>query len=811
VRKLLSALFTALLLLVPAASAHAIDCDGIELDDGCLFTATGSDTVDPDDGFAVTDHDDVPMWSFIRAQSLQSIGYPISQRWVDGPFTLQAFQKVILQWSPGEGRMNYYNTLDALANKYPDVRLPNVPLHQVFDSASLSFDQVKDIHLSILDRNSKIKTAFLAEPDWLNLFGLPIRYEEREVNGNPQGLQLLRAQRVVFEVWNVPAPGTTLGSVGRQNVPDKIKRLSNVIIPDAAELPVKAEPTLALSPPTPPTNPLSLNIESQSSTETYLTWTYVRDAPTRQDLYRDGELIATLGREQSSYTDSNLGPNRRYEYRLVLHLDDGSMDMGKGSAVTLANPPRVAGPMNVNLQGFVLPLLNDSNPPHTTYRVTVSDGTDTSLSDWDTSRCRAFDDLRSGAEYTFAAVARNINGIETEAVRWESSHGPDTAGRWGTQIRAGNSDAWVVGRINDIGDIYGLTDHAREWMLSDVQVGVLRDDPQYGGFFGPGYILVGRGVGPPTLLHELMHAFWSHWDDLPDNCETMSLQAFRTDVARFILEFRHFDNEGQSNPLEDWRFFFNYLTTASDHYRGPNGEDLWEMLVQERYDEIWNQLYHAADTEIPSIVAGNLSLIPPTLRPYFIGFLSDKSATTWLGELSWYTRLTKEDRHLWNSAFGYSHVLWNSPDFEYDPHSSEESAGIPEPLRQRLRESDRQQLVDFVNTLGDVSCSAGSQSCTPYWLAEPWAWDSYVIGNINRFRFYGDEISSDIGVELDTANLQAVRRALQTLHSDLYCGQTIESDIRSVIRDERNITERQRTTLFQLVEMGDDLAEHVCS
>lgn len=259
-RRLMLSLLSVVLLLAAVVPAQAIDCDGLALDDGCLFTATGSDTAEPNDGFAVTNDNDVPMWAFVRTKSLQSIGYPISQRWVDGPFTLQAFQKVILQWSPDDDRMNYFNTLDALANKYPDVRLPNVPLHQVFYTAGLSFSEVKDVHLSILDNNPKIGSAFLAEPDWLNLYGLPIRYEEREVDGNPQGLQLLRAQRIVFEVWNVPAPGTSVGAVGRQNVPDKVKRLSNVIIPDAAKAPITVNlvsslPAYSLPTPTPVPTP----------------------------------------------------------------------------------------------------------------------------------------------------------------------------------------------------------------------------------------------------------------------------------------------------------------------------------------------------------------------------------------------------------------------------------------------------------------------------------------------------------------------------------------------------------------------------
>lgn len=222
-----------------AAPVYAIECDGIALPDGCLFTITGGDTPYRNDGFAVTNADGVPMWDFVQELDLQAIGYPISQRWADGPFTLQAFQKVILQWDPGKQRVNWYNTLDVLADKYPGLELPNVPAHQVLaaDQGVTSFGVIMRNHLALLDANPKIKAAFLAEPNWLNLYGLPIAYEEREINGNPQGLQVLRAQRTVFAIWNVSAPGTTVGAVVLQNVPDKVKKLPNVIIPDSAKQP----------------------------------------------------------------------------------------------------------------------------------------------------------------------------------------------------------------------------------------------------------------------------------------------------------------------------------------------------------------------------------------------------------------------------------------------------------------------------------------------------------------------------------------------------------------------------------------------
>ena len=165
---------------------------GIAIKGGCLFTNTGSDTPDPDDGYAVTNADGVPMWDFVRDRDTGAIGYPVSQRWTDGPFTLQAFQKVILQWNPVDGQMNYYNTLDELANSHADVELPNVPAHQVLAAdAGADFETAKRNHLAILDEQSEDQGEIPGgNRDWLNLYGLPIRYEEREVDGNPQGLQI---------------------------------------------------------------------------------------------------------------------------------------------------------------------------------------------------------------------------------------------------------------------------------------------------------------------------------------------------------------------------------------------------------------------------------------------------------------------------------------------------------------------------------------------------------------------------------------------------------------------------------------------
>ena len=163
-RKLVLGLVVALVVFALAAPAHAIDCDGIPLNGGCLFTATGGDTPSrDDDGYAVTNAGGVPMWDFVRDKNLQALGYPVSGRWIEGPFTLQAFQKVILQWDSVNRRMNWFNTLDALANRYSHIELPNVPRHQILaaDQGVTDFGVIVQNHLALLDANPKIKAEFL--------------------------------------------------------------------------------------------------------------------------------------------------------------------------------------------------------------------------------------------------------------------------------------------------------------------------------------------------------------------------------------------------------------------------------------------------------------------------------------------------------------------------------------------------------------------------------------------------------------------------------------------------------------------------
>ena len=315
--------------------------------------------------------------------------------------------------------------------------------------------------------------------------------------------------------------------------------------PTATPTPVPTPTATPTATPT-PEPPLVLEVVPTSPTEVNLTWSYGLNAPVRQKLHRYDNLMATPPLGQTSYADTDLSPNRRYEYRLVIELEDGSVESADVLIVTLAHPPMMAGPINVVEDGFILAVVDELNPPETTYRVTVSDGIEMIHSDWDTLRCKTFEGLRYNTVYTFEVVARNLDGIETEPVRWMYNEGPDKPQDWSTQGRTGNDDPWVIDRINDAASLYGLTESARLWMLEDIHVEAFRNEPAYAGYRAPDVVIIGRIGDLNLLMHEVMHGFTEHWDGFPETCAVMNIFTFKRDVAHFMLEFRKYDASTQS-------------------------------------------------------------------------------------------------------------------------------------------------------------------------------------------------------------------------------------------------------------------------
>ena len=523
--------------------------------------------------------------------------------------------------------------------------------------------------------------------------------------------------------------------------------------------------------------------------------------PVRQALYRDDKLKATPPVGQTSFVDKGLNSNTRYKYKMAIELKDCSLETAEASTVTLAHPPMMAGPMNVEEYGFTLAIVDDLNPLETTYRITVSDGTEVVHSDWDTGKSREFSGLLTSTGYNFEVVAKNLDGIETEPVRWIYNEGPDKPEHWGTQGRMGNSDSWVIDRINDLASLYGLTERAKLWMLKDIRVETIRSEPGLAGYIEPDLIRIGRSSNLKTFMHEYMHGFMEHWDGFPETCDVMNIFTFKRDVAHFMLEFRKHDMYSQSNPWVAWRPFYNYLVLLSESYSSSDSDDVWELLAEGDFDELWDAIFHAADTEIPILVAGKFHLIPPPLQRHFKGFLSEGEESTWHDELVWYSSLSPGDRHLWDGVFRYNYILWDSP--EYSVSEAAPTTSIPEPLRQRLRNADRQRLVDFVNTLQDLSCDLSDLRCEEVWNADFGFWTMYVEEHLNRSQFYLLELGVDLGIELEQSNWDAVRQVLVMLVSESFCGLMSDANAREFVNSMSNITDAQRAAFLQIIKVRE--------
>ena len=797
------------LLPAPAAAQSAEDesLPDAPVADGWFFSQTGGGD---GRGFAVTDADGIPFWTeFQSAGGVPQLGYPVSRRWREGPFTLQAFQRAVFQWQPGRGlfRVNIYDKLSA--NGLDDALLAqrNIPKPREFpEDEGQPFSVVVTNHLALLDENEDIKAAWNRNPNWLRDFGLPVAYEEFN------GLNVLRAQRTVLQQWLFQTSFAAPGQVVFANSGDHYKAAG--LIPFVATVPHTADDTDLMQ-------PFLIELTPRSFSEINLVWRHDFALPVRQEIYRNGELIASPPGDQTNHSDVNLLANRRYDYRVVLHLENGESAIAEASVATLARPPTVVFPINVRQQSLTLGIVDESNSRETMYRVTLSDGADEFTSDWNTSRCRVFDGLESGFAYTFKVVARNLDGIETAAVHTrhddDSQDHDSSPNPWSTQSQEGNDDPWVVARLNDASHFYGLTERAREWMKSDVHVYALRDEPGFAGYSHPGVVGIGSTVGPDPLMHEMMHGFWDHWDGFPKSCDALNIYTFRRDVAQFMLQFRQYDESGQGNPWESWRPFYNYLTGISVLYDESHGESFWDVLVQNRYHELWDNLFHLVDTYMPALVAGNISLIPPLLRDYMTGFIAEDGEANWCDEMNWYANLTPFDRYLWDGVFRYRDILHYSPN--YCTNRSDSMTSIPEPLREELRTADRQIFVDFLNAFGGLSfldildddpCLNRCQELWGVGYGHWHFWPTYTVDNLRRSRYYLYEADQTIGVELEPGNLNAVRGIVRVIVDDLFCGDADVGEVRELVMREPGVLDGQRAAFLQMIEVAERTGHSPC-
>ena len=478
-----------------------------------------------------------------------------------------------------------------------------------------------------------------------------------------------------------------------------------------------------------------------------VTWTLSADDATGISLYRDGELATEATSDTSSYVDSDLDPNTRYEYRIEVGRRDSPNAVDSSKTATLAYPPRISSATNSHFTGFDIPIVDELNPENTEYRVTVHrGGHSTTTDDWSETKCRTFAGLEPDTAYHITVVARNLDGIEARANKLASGYDISPSFFHTTSLPA-SDDPWVKARVSELGQIFGLTEAAVEWMNSDIHIEWKRAEP---GWFGA-YVGARIGVGFTGiygLMHEVMHAFWGHWDGFQEPCDQMNIYTFRRDSAQFVLDFREHDRSGKPNPWEPWRPYFDWMVQLLEINKRDD-ENYWDILEEQDFHRLGG-FYHLMETTLPVHAAGKMNLIPPPLQKYMQGFLKEGRSTTWAEETDWYSRLGEEDRRLWQQLSGEGNT--RTP-LDLRVHAQVQDAAIDESLRETLRLVERQRLIDFINSLDEVARFE-------HWRKDPRFWRSYVEDRISLVALYLDELDSSVGIELDDSTFDAVVESL---------------------------------------------------
>ena len=192
----------------PLALAHTPD---YPIPNGHFYTQAGGS---PEllAGFAISNDGGIPFWrEYQRLGGVRSLGYPISRRFNWGSWTAQAVQRGVMVWYPDRGRVELANVMDELSSAgfddwLRDVKLIPAPFDP-HEEDGMDFAAVQARRLAFLDRNPAVKQRFLAERNWMELYGLPVSFDEME------HVWVLRAQRVVFQQWKVDLPWARRGQI----------------------------------------------------------------------------------------------------------------------------------------------------------------------------------------------------------------------------------------------------------------------------------------------------------------------------------------------------------------------------------------------------------------------------------------------------------------------------------------------------------------------------------------------------------------------------------------------------------------------
>jgi hypothetical protein len=259
-RYLIILLTLCLISLLPASSAIFAEGADWDLAGGHFYTQTGSGG----NGYSVTDESGVSMWSeFKRLGGVQSVGYPVSQRFQWKGYTCQAMQRVVFQWQP-TGQVAFANVFDLLHDTGKDEwLLQSKQVPKIADwngDVGKAWEDVVAGHLALLDANPAIKAVYN------NVVGDPI-----QMNGLPMtpvtdmgNVYVVRCQRVVIQQWKQDMPWAKAGDVTVALGGDIAKEAG--LLPDANALnPIATSGATTSAAPTPAPTPAAAPAAAASS------------------------------------------------------------------------------------------------------------------------------------------------------------------------------------------------------------------------------------------------------------------------------------------------------------------------------------------------------------------------------------------------------------------------------------------------------------------------------------------------------------------------------------------------------------------
>jgi hypothetical protein len=182
---------------------------------GYFFTQTnGQPALASATGFPVTNAGGLAFWDeFQRLGGVEAVGYPLSNRFTWRGFTIQVFQRLVLQGPEQGGEVSIVNLMQELSLLGKDdwlreEKLVPPPLPIEFD-AGVPPENIAAHHLALLADDPAIEQFYRESKDGLQRFGLPTS----KVTDLGDYLVAIRCQRTVLQRWKQDGPWGKAGVV----------------------------------------------------------------------------------------------------------------------------------------------------------------------------------------------------------------------------------------------------------------------------------------------------------------------------------------------------------------------------------------------------------------------------------------------------------------------------------------------------------------------------------------------------------------------------------------------------------------------